>query len=120
MECHCPHLVYVPVVAFRLEPKDGKGVFAVDGELLIGEAVKGQVLPNYFWMVSGYRGVPPSLKPQPCTPPRKSQQRRPQQSAGDSVGFASAFVYLVYSVLRPPTPLSLLPQDWRACPQHTW
>lgn len=76
MECHCPHLVYVPVVAFRLEPKDGKGVFAVDGELLISEAVQGQVLPNYFWMVSGYRESPPSLKPQP-SPHRKSQQRPP-------------------------------------------
>lgn len=76
MECHCPHLVYVPVVAFRLEPKDGKGVFAVDGELLITEAVQGQVLPNYFWMVSGYREPPPSLKPQP-SPRRKSQQTPP-------------------------------------------
>ncbi|XP_070245216.1 sphingosine kinase 1 isoform X3 [Bos mutus] len=76
MECHCPHLVYVPVVAFRLEPKDGKGVFTVDGELLISEAVQGQVLPNYFWMVSGYREPPPSLKPQP-SPRRKSQQMLP-------------------------------------------
>ncbi|KAM9749587.1 sphingosine kinase 1 isoform 3-T4 [Dama dama] len=76
MEYHCPHLVYVPVVAFRLEPKDGKGVFAVDGELLISGAVQGQVLPNYFWMVSGCRESPPSLKPQP-SPRRRSQQRPP-------------------------------------------
>ncbi|TEA30738.1 hypothetical protein DBR06_SOUSAS4110201 [Sousa chinensis] len=64
MECDCPHLVYVPVVAFRLEPKDRKGVFAVDGELMISEAVQGQVHPNYFWMVSGCRESPPSLEPQ--------------------------------------------------------
>uniref|UniRef100_A0A8C2VT89 Sphingosine kinase 1 n=1 Tax=Chinchilla lanigera TaxID=34839 RepID=A0A8C2VT89_CHILA len=50
MECDCPYLVYVPVVAFRLECKDGRGVFSVDGELLITEAVQGQVQPDYLWM----------------------------------------------------------------------
>ncbi|KAL2764612.1 sphingosine kinase 1 isoform 2, partial [Daubentonia madagascariensis] len=64
MEYDCPHLVYVPVVAFRLEPKDRRGVFTVDGELMVSEAVQGQVHPNYFWVVSG------CMEP-PQTPPRE-------------------------------------------------
>ncbi|XP_027626573.1 sphingosine kinase 1 [Tupaia chinensis] len=64
MECNCPHLVHVPVVAFRLEPQDGKGVFTVDGELMVSEAVQGQVHPDYFWMVSGCGEPPPSQGPQ--------------------------------------------------------
>uniref|UniRef100_A0A8P0N7R0 Sphingosine kinase 1 n=1 Tax=Canis lupus familiaris TaxID=9615 RepID=A0A8P0N7R0_CANLF len=63
MEYDCPYLVYVPVVAFRLEPKDGKGVFAVDGELMVSEAVQGQVHPDYLWMVSGCMEPPASQKP---------------------------------------------------------
>ncbi|XP_023569820.1 sphingosine kinase 1 [Octodon degus] len=70
MECDCPYLVYVPVVAFRLEC-EGRGVFSVDGELLITEAVQGQVQPDYLWMVSSGREPsttesqqePPSQKP---------------------------------------------------------
>lgn len=69
MDCDCPYLVYVPVVAFRLEPKDGKGVFAVDGELMVSEAVQGQVHPDYVWMVSGCMEPPPSQKPQQGPPP---------------------------------------------------
>ncbi|XP_070339767.1 sphingosine kinase 1 isoform X2 [Equus asinus] len=72
MEYDCPYLVYVPVVAFRLEPKDGKGVITVDGELMASEAVQGQVHPNYFWMVSGCMEPPPSLEPQP-SPSRKPE-----------------------------------------------
>ncbi|XP_064126777.1 sphingosine kinase 1 isoform X3 [Loxodonta africana] len=53
MEYDCPHLVYVPVVAFRLEPKDRRGMFAVDGELMVSEPVQGQVHPDCCWMVSG-------------------------------------------------------------------
>nr|XP_020018081.1 sphingosine kinase 1 isoform X2 [Castor canadensis] len=64
MEYDCPHLVHVPVVAFRLEPKNRRGVFAVDGELMISEAVQGQVHPDYFWMVSGCGEPPPSHEPQ--------------------------------------------------------
>lgn len=71
MEYNCPYLVYVPVVAFRLEPKDGKGMFAVDGELMISEAVQGQLHPNYFWMVGGHGEPPPSQKPQQTPPPKK-------------------------------------------------
>ncbi|XP_037350838.2 sphingosine kinase 1 [Talpa occidentalis] len=68
MECDCPYLVYVPVVAFRLEPKDGKGVFAVDGELMVTEAVQGQVHADYLWMVSGCVQPPPSRQPQKPRP----------------------------------------------------
>lgn len=71
MEYNCPYLVYVPVVAFRLEPKDGKGMFAVDGELMVSEAVQGQLHPNYFWMVGGHGEPPPSQKPQQTPPPKK-------------------------------------------------
>ncbi|XP_076399900.1 sphingosine kinase 1 isoform X1 [Peromyscus maniculatus bairdii] len=55
MEYQCPYLVHVPVVAFRLEPKNQRGVFSVDGELMACEAVQGQVHPNSFWMVCGSR-----------------------------------------------------------------
>uniref|UniRef100_A0A8C9PTA1 Sphingosine kinase 1 n=1 Tax=Spermophilus dauricus TaxID=99837 RepID=A0A8C9PTA1_SPEDA len=72
MEYDCPYLVHVPVVAFRLEPKDGRGVFAVDGELMVSEAVQGQVHPDYFWMVSGgCRGPSPSQEPQQMPPPEE-------------------------------------------------
>ncbi|OBS73351.1 hypothetical protein A6R68_12028 [Neotoma lepida] len=60
MEYDCPYLVYVPVVAFRLEPKNQRGVFSVDGELMTCEAVQGQVHPNYFRMVCGSRDAPSS------------------------------------------------------------
>lgn len=79
MECDCPYLVYVPVVAFRLEPKDGRGMFAVDGELMVSEAVQGQVHPNYFWMVSE-----PSSPPEPQPPP-PSQQPPQMPPPGDPV-----------------------------------
>lgn len=78
MECGCPHLEYVPVAAFRLEPKDGKGMFAVDGELVVGEAVQGQVHPNYFQMVGGRAEPPAPLEPQPL-PGRKPQQTPPPE-----------------------------------------
>ncbi|XP_062937291.1 sphingosine kinase 1 isoform X1 [Cynocephalus volans] len=65
MDYDCPYLVYVPVVAFRLEPRDGRGVFTVDGESMVSEAVQGQVHPNYFWMVGGCVEPRPSLELQP-------------------------------------------------------
>ncbi|KAM4843441.1 sphingosine kinase 1 [Thomomys bottae] len=65
MEYNCPYLVHVPVVAFRLEPKDRSGVFTVDGELMASEPVQGQVHPDYFWMVSGCG------EPQQRPPPEK-------------------------------------------------
>ncbi|XP_045428101.1 sphingosine kinase 1 [Pipistrellus kuhlii] len=67
MECDCPYLVYEPVVAFRLQPKGGKGMFTVDGELMVSEAVQGQVHPNYLWMVSESSSLP---EPRP-RPPRQ-------------------------------------------------
>ncbi|KAM7069603.1 sphingosine kinase 1 isoform 1-T1 [Molossus nigricans] len=79
MECDCPYLVYVPVVAFRLEPRDGKGMFAVDGELMVSEAVQGQVHPNYFWMVSGHVEPSPPLEPQLLPPSQKLQQTPPPE-----------------------------------------
>ena len=71
LEQACPYLVYAPVVAFRLEPKDGKGVFAADGELLVSEAVQGQVHADYIWMVSGCVEPPPGQKPRRGSPPEK-------------------------------------------------
>uniref|UniRef100_H0Y0C9 Sphingosine kinase 1 n=1 Tax=Otolemur garnettii TaxID=30611 RepID=H0Y0C9_OTOGA len=71
MEYACPYLVYVPVVAFRLEPMDGRGVFAVDGELMISEAVQGQVHPNYFWMVSDCTEPLPGQEPEQMLPPEE-------------------------------------------------
>ncbi|XP_059527297.1 sphingosine kinase 1 isoform X1 [Myotis daubentonii] len=80
MECDCPYLVYVPVVAFRLEPKDGKGMFAVDGELMVSEAVQGQVHPNYIWMVSE-----PSSRLEPPPPPSPPSQQPPHVPPPDPV-----------------------------------
>ncbi|XP_028376164.1 sphingosine kinase 1 isoform X2 [Phyllostomus discolor] len=79
MECNCPYLVYAPAAAFRLEPKDGKGVFAVDGERMVSEAVQGQVHPNYIWMVSGHGDPSPAPEPQWPPPSRKPQQTRPTE-----------------------------------------
>ncbi|KAM7334620.1 hypothetical protein ACRRTK_007940 [Alexandromys fortis] len=71
MDCNCPYLVHVPVVAFRLEPKNQRGMFSVDGESMTCEAVQGQVHPNYFWMVCGSRDAPSSWEPQPRPSPEK-------------------------------------------------
>lgn len=69
MELDCPYVVHVPVVAFRLEPKNQRGLFSVDGERMACEAVQGQVHPNYFWMVCDSRDGPSSWKPQQRPPP---------------------------------------------------
>ncbi|XP_040845554.1 sphingosine kinase 1 isoform X2 [Ochotona curzoniae] len=71
MEHDCPYLVHVPVVAFRLEPKNGEGVFAVDGELMVSQAVQGQVHPNSFWVVSDCGGPPASMGPPHKSPPQE-------------------------------------------------
>ncbi|XP_055971467.1 sphingosine kinase 1 [Sorex fumeus] len=71
MEANCPYLVYVPARAFRLEPKDGKGVFAVDGELMVTEAVQGQVHPDYYWMVGGHVEPPAGGDPHHSRAPEK-------------------------------------------------
>ncbi|NWI12250.1 SPHK1 kinase, partial [Crypturellus soui] len=41
LEVNCPHLHYVPVRAFRLEPRTAAGVMTVDGEALACEPVQG-------------------------------------------------------------------------------
>nr|XP_034363248.1 sphingosine kinase 1 isoform X2 [Arvicanthis niloticus] len=71
MEFDCPYLVHVPVVAFRLEPKNQRGVFSVDGELMACDAVQGQVHPNYLWMVCGSRDTPSGWDSQRRPPPEE-------------------------------------------------
>lgn len=71
MEFDCPYLVHVPVVAFRLEPKNQRGVFSVDGELMACEAVQGQAHPNYLWMVCGSRDSPSGWDSQRRPPPEE-------------------------------------------------
>uniref|UniRef100_A0A6I8PDG8 Sphingosine kinase 1 n=1 Tax=Ornithorhynchus anatinus TaxID=9258 RepID=A0A6I8PDG8_ORNAN len=44
----CTHLVHVPVSAFRLEPRAGRGMLTVDGEVMPTEAVQGQVHPGLW------------------------------------------------------------------------
>ncbi|NXH17093.1 SPHK1 kinase, partial [Bucco capensis] len=41
LDLNCPHLCYVPVQAFRLEPQAATGIMTVDGEELPCEAVQG-------------------------------------------------------------------------------
>ncbi|XP_062447742.1 sphingosine kinase 1 isoform X4 [Rhea pennata] len=43
LDLNCPHLRYVPVRAFRLEPRASAGVMTVDGEALACEPVQGQI-----------------------------------------------------------------------------
>lgn len=71
MDLDCPYLVHVPVVAFRLEPRNQRGVFSVDGELMVCEAVQGQVHPNYLWMVSGSSDSPSGRDSQRRPPPEE-------------------------------------------------
>ncbi|XP_044529737.1 sphingosine kinase 1 [Gracilinanus agilis] len=65
LDLGCPNLVYVPVVAFRLEPHDPRGVLTVDGEQLVSEAVQGQVHPGGFQLVSGCSELKPGPEPKP-------------------------------------------------------
>ncbi|NWH74151.1 SPHK1 kinase, partial [Piaya cayana] len=41
LDLNCPHLCYVPVRAFRLEPRVASGIMTVDGEALPCEPVQG-------------------------------------------------------------------------------
>ncbi|NWR06264.1 SPHK1 kinase, partial [Paradoxornis webbianus] len=41
LDLNCPHLCYVPVRAFRLEPRVAAGIMTVDGEALACEPVQG-------------------------------------------------------------------------------
>ncbi|XP_074080599.1 sphingosine kinase 1 [Macrotis lagotis] len=75
MDLNCPNLVYEPVVAFRLEPHDNRGMLTVDGEQLASEAVQGQVHPGGIQLVSGCPELNSGLEPTPlpcsedCAPP---------------------------------------------------
>ncbi|XP_072846587.2 sphingosine kinase 1 isoform X1 [Pogona vitticeps] len=48
-----PHLHYVPVKAFRLEPLEPKGFMTVDGEVLACEPVQGQIHRRLTHIISG-------------------------------------------------------------------
>lgn len=48
-----PHLHYVPVKAFRLEPLEPKGFMTVDGEVLTCEPVQGQIHNRLARIISG-------------------------------------------------------------------
>ncbi|KAM7035351.1 LOW QUALITY PROTEIN: sphingosine kinase 1 [Acridotheres tristis] len=53
LDLNCPHLCYVPVRAFRLEPRVAAGIMTVDGEALACEPVQGQVHPRLCRVLSG-------------------------------------------------------------------
>lgn len=53
LDLNCPHLCYVPVRAFRLEPRVPAGVMTVDGEALACEPVQGQVHARLCRVLSG-------------------------------------------------------------------
>ncbi|CAM5097322.1 unnamed protein product [Natator depressus] len=53
LDLNCPHLHYVPVRAFRLEPFASTGLMTVDGEPLVCEPVQGQVHNQLCRIISG-------------------------------------------------------------------
>ncbi|XP_048674151.2 sphingosine kinase 1 [Caretta caretta] len=53
LDLNCPHLHYVPVRAFRLEPFASTGLMTVDGEPLACEPVQGQVHNQLCSIISG-------------------------------------------------------------------
>lgn len=53
LDLNCPHLCYVPVRAFRLEPRVAAGIMTVDGEALACEPVQGQVHARLCRVLSG-------------------------------------------------------------------
>ncbi|XP_030143210.4 sphingosine kinase 1 [Taeniopygia guttata] len=53
LDLNCPHLSYVPVRAFRLEPRVAAGIMTVDGEALACEPVQGQVHARLCRVLSG-------------------------------------------------------------------
>uniref|UniRef100_A0A8C3SCX4 Sphingosine kinase 1 n=1 Tax=Chelydra serpentina TaxID=8475 RepID=A0A8C3SCX4_CHESE len=52
-EQECPHLVHVPVRAFRLEPLTRKGILTVDGERVEYGPIQGQVHRGLARLVTG-------------------------------------------------------------------
>lgn len=53
LDLNCPHLRYVPVRAFRLEPRAAAGIMTVDGEALACEPVQGQIHDRLCRILSG-------------------------------------------------------------------
>lgn len=53
LDLNCPHLCYVRVRAFRLEPQAAAGIMTVDGEALACEPVQGQIHSRLCRIVSG-------------------------------------------------------------------
>ncbi|XP_062495776.1 sphingosine kinase 1 [Pezoporus occidentalis] len=53
LDLNCPHLCYVPVRAFRLEPRTAAGIMTVDGEALASEPVQGQLHGRLCRVVCG-------------------------------------------------------------------
>lgn len=53
LDLNCPHLRYVPVRAFRLEPRAATGIMTVDGEVLACEPVQGQIHNRLCRILSG-------------------------------------------------------------------
>lgn len=53
LDLNCPHLRYVPVRAFRLEPRAATGIMTVDGEVLACEPVQGQIHSRLCRILSG-------------------------------------------------------------------
>ncbi|KAJ1130226.1 hypothetical protein NDU88_008582 [Pleurodeles waltl] len=55
MTHNCPHLVHVPVKAFRIEPFGSKDIITVDGEVIECEPLQGQVHSGLGRLVNGGR-----------------------------------------------------------------
>ncbi|XP_029456287.1 sphingosine kinase 1 [Rhinatrema bivittatum] len=53
LEHSCPHLVYMPVKAFRLEPFTNKGIMTIDGEALECGPIQGQLHSRLARIISG-------------------------------------------------------------------
>ncbi|XP_053546624.1 sphingosine kinase 2 [Bombina bombina] len=56
-EMACPHLVHVPVQAFRLEPLTRKGVLTVDGERVEYGPIQAQIHPGLSNLITGSQRV---------------------------------------------------------------
>uniref|UniRef100_A0A8C8BG74 sphingosine kinase n=1 Tax=Otus sunia TaxID=257818 RepID=A0A8C8BG74_9STRI len=67
LDLNCPHLRYVPVRAFRLEPRAAAGIMTVDGEALACEPVQGQIHGRLC--PRGRQSLPPTQEPPP--PPKQ-------------------------------------------------
>ncbi|XP_078510720.1 sphingosine kinase 1 [Lissotriton helveticus] len=55
MTHNCPHLIHVPVKAFRIEPFGSKDIITVDGEVIECEPLQGQVHSGLGRLINGGR-----------------------------------------------------------------